>query len=489
MPAPATSSSKLHYRSSPANTKYVPVANPKSNQHKCCLPTSSNEETQPRHCQGPAAPASHSTHTAQQLTHSPPVACPKTPSLTSDHEIHDDSDIDDADCMDDADCIDHDEAALETINESGDSSHSADKNIEVGRKRKRSNRKARKLWKKKLTDYETNAEKKAYIKDICLLLGRYLPCTVDLWVDADDLIWAGMKQAERAEKMNKSVHNMPAKTCTEVSFAVLLKHMEHDVTFLDVFGVYKTKQTAVKAIIDSLHEGIKEGHATDTNKVWTHILTLMLKDPCNDTIAKPAPTSKSSYGFNHIDTGQLLCPQVHFEAFDEDLLLSLSDAMWTLKDEEIRLTRGYLLLRVFLHILCNNGNPTKQESKKQYNIAKINRMHQVTGCHIAYAACQTRYVLSSKTAWCEQDSAFNMNTFYIAIVDLFKQYPNDEWVTVMLGWWNEQVFGNAKGCMVTEVEKQEHAPESSVGKITAAHAAHAHAHAEALVAESSADDS
>ncbi len=46
--------------------------------------------------------------------------------------------------------------------------------------------------------------------------------------------------------------------------------------------------------------------------------------------------------------------------------------------------------------------------------------------------------------------------------------------------------------MVTEAEKQDHAPESSVGKIAAAHAAGAGAGAEALealVAESSADDS
>lgn len=82
-------------------------------------------------------------------------------------------------------------------------------------------------------------------------------------------------------------------------------------------------------------------------------------------------------------------------------------AMWTPKDEEIGLTRGYLLLRVlfhffyvsecanlvfqvFLHIFCSNGDPTKQEGKKRRNIAKINRMHQVTGRHIAYAACQVR---------------------------------------------------------------------------------------------------
>ncbi len=44
-----------------------------------------------------------------------------------------------------------------------------------------------------------------------------------------------------------------------------------------------------------------------------------------------------------------------------------------------------LVFQVFLHIFCSNRDPTKQEGKKRRNIAKINRMHQVTGHHIAYA--------------------------------------------------------------------------------------------------------
>ncbi len=174
MPAPATSSSRLHRHSSPANTKCVPVANPKTNQHKRRLPASSNDEARPSHRQGPTAPASHSAQAAQQPTRrigprsaqqpvnrieastrriAPPVARPETPPMTSDHEIRDNSD------MDDADRINNDDAALETVDESGDSSCSADESVEVGKKCKRSSRKARKLRKKKLADYETNAEK------------------------------------------------------------------------------------------------------------------------------------------------------------------------------------------------------------------------------------------------------------------------------------------------------------------------------------------
>lgn len=65
-----------------------------------------------------------------------------------------------------------------------------------------------------------------------------------------------------------------------------------------------------------MHEGAKEARATDTNKVWRDILTLCLEDPRNDTITKPKPIAKSSYGFNHPDTGRLLCPQIYLSDFD-----------------------------------------------------------------------------------------------------------------------------------------------------------------------------
>ncbi len=50
--------------------------------------------------------------------------------------------------------------------------------------------------------------------------------------------------------MNMTVYDMPAKTRNEISFCVLLKLMERDITFPEIFSVYKTDQIAVKAVID-----------------------------------------------------------------------------------------------------------------------------------------------------------------------------------------------------------------------------------------------
>ncbi len=65
-----------------------------------------------------------------------------------------------------------------------------------------------------------------------------------------------------------------------------------------------------------MHEGAKEARATDTNKVWHQILTLILEDPRNDTITMPKPITKTSYGFNYFDTGHLLCPQIYLSDFN-----------------------------------------------------------------------------------------------------------------------------------------------------------------------------
>ncbi len=50
--------------------------------------------------------------------------------------------------------------------------------------------------------------------------------------------------------MNMTVYDMPAKTRNEISFCILLKLMEHDITFPKIFSVYKTDQIAVKAVIN-----------------------------------------------------------------------------------------------------------------------------------------------------------------------------------------------------------------------------------------------
>ncbi|KAK0479047.1 hypothetical protein EDD18DRAFT_1364491 [Armillaria luteobubalina] len=260
---------------------------------------------------------------------------------------------------------------------------------------------------------------------------------------------------------------------------------------------YKT-DTKKCEYIEDMHEGAKEARTTDTNKVWHEILTLILENPQTDVISMPKPIAKTSYGFNYIDTGCLLCPQMYLSDFNANpqFLQKLADgkvevtaSYWPsfLYSQELHkpdniesgLMKGYLLLQVFKHIFCSTGDPMKQGGTKHHNVARINRMHKITGHHIAYAACQMRYALCAKDSWTKHDGAFDMDTFYVAIVNLFEEYPEDEWAKATLGWWNEEVFGDAEGHVITNSEKQTHPPESLVAQMAAARAAHAKAHTEA----------
>ncbi|SJL06847.1 uncharacterized protein ARMOST_10189 [Armillaria ostoyae] len=294
---------------------------------------------------------------------------------------------------------------------------------------------------------------------------------------------------------------MKPKNRNEYSWSILLELLQCDITYPQIFSVYKTDQIKVKAVIHKMHEGVKEAQATDTNKVWREILTLILENPRTDTITMPKPIAKTSYGFNYINTGCLLCPQIYLSDFNANprFLQKLADgkvevmaSYWPSflycqklhkpNDIESGLMRGYLLLQVFQHIFCSTEDPTKQGGTKCRNVAKINRMHKITGHHIAYAACQTRYALCAKDSWTKRDGAFDMDAFYMAIINLFEEYPDDKWATATLAWWNEQVFSDAEGCVITTAEKQTHPPDSSVAQMAAARAACAKAHAEAAAA-------
>ncbi|KAK0493704.1 hypothetical protein EDD18DRAFT_1078098 [Armillaria luteobubalina] len=204
-----------------------------------------------------------------------------------------------------------------------------------------------------------------------------------------------------------------------------------------------------------LRLGIKESRGSDTNKVRYDILTLCLKDPVNTAVTLPIPLHKTGQGFNHVDTGRLLCPQIYLEEFNTKyfslirfLVVMASEwpsfvydqELYDPKNDEQGLMKGYLLLRVYLHIFCSNGDPRKQDRPKRGSIAKINGILIVSGRQIAYAACQACYALSSKDGWSEQDGAFDLPLFYQSIVDLFESHPEDEWALETLTWWNKYVF-------------------------------------------------
>ncbi|PBK90645.1 hypothetical protein ARMGADRAFT_1082373 [Armillaria gallica] len=85
-----------------------------------------------------------------------------------------------------------------------------------------------------------------------------------------------------------------------------------------------------------------------------------------------------------------------------------------------------------------------------------------------------------------------MDVFYDVIVDRFEKYPDDEWVTTTLAWWNDEVFGDADGCpQDSSARKDLHPSDSSVQTVADARETRAKARMEAATAAAllaSADD-
>ncbi|SJL13965.1 uncharacterized protein ARMOST_17417 [Armillaria ostoyae] len=296
------------------------------------------------------------------------------------------------------------------------------------------------------------SKRQNWVLSICHTVGKVIPRVVSLFTPVDDIMWAGAR------------HSNKALACFRL--------------------------------------GMKESRGTDTNKIRYDILTLCLKDPVNDVITPPKPVHKTGQGFNHVDTGRLLCPQIHLEKFNKSdrFLYDLANGkvkviasewpsflydqdLYDPEDEEIGLLKGYLLLRVYLHIFCSNGDPTKQGGPKRGSITKIHGISVITGRQIAYAACQVHYALSSKDGWTEQDGAFDLPLFYKSIVDLFESHPDDEWALETLAWWNEQVYGDPNGRTDTDKPDDSHPPDSTVARMAARRDARAKARAEAASAD------
>lgn len=72
-------------------------------------------------------------------------------------------------------------------------------------------------------------------------------------------------------------------------------------------------------------------------------------------------------------------------------------------------------------------------------------MKEVGAEHIAYAAVQARFAISSLEKWKDHDGLFYYTNFYTRIVNLIRGRKDEGWVDSLLGYYNEKLFGNENG--------------------------------------------
>ncbi|KAG6369355.1 hypothetical protein JVT61DRAFT_15002 [Boletus reticuloceps] len=65
--------------------------------------------------------------------------------------------------------------------------------------------------------------------------------------------------------------------------------------------------------------------------------------------------------------------------------------------------------------------------------------------HIAYAAMQACFMISSAEKWSDQNGLFNYPEFYYRIIWVICKTRDRTWANSLIEWYNEIIFGNPKG--------------------------------------------
>jgi len=76
--------------------------------------------------------------------------------------------------------------------------------------------------------------------------------------------------------------------------------------------------------------------------------------------------------------------------------------------------------------------------------AKIYSMTRFIGRHIAYAAVQAMFLLSTVEAWVADDGAFSLQEFFNEVLGPFEDDPEYPWVVSTLAWYDQEVFGTRR---------------------------------------------
>ncbi|KAG6874525.1 hypothetical protein C0992_007650, partial [Termitomyces sp. T32_za158] len=229
-----------------------------------------------------------------------------------------------------------------------------------------------------------------------------------------------------------------------------------------------------------LIRGASSARTADTRKVKDSIITLMQNSSMKyliESMNTPLPNEKSARGFNHIDTGLLICPaklacqyndefrqelssgKVEVTAHDMPLFLYDKTRCFRTSsagfpndltpeeeldfDEYEQLTkglcRGPLLISTCQHMLYGSGIERSESHATKRPIADKFSITTITPEIIAYTAIQARFALSSISQWNLQEGVFNFQDFYYNILSLF---DDRQWAKETLAFWNKLFYSN-----------------------------------------------
>ncbi|KAG1744757.1 hypothetical protein EDB19DRAFT_1826902 [Suillus lakei] len=144
--------------------------------------------------------------------------------------------------------------------------------------------------------------------------------------------------------------------------------------------------------------------------------------------------NRAQMGFNHIQLGKMLCPAKYLANYIKD-------------PHGMKAKFDSTSLKVTKHIFTSPSSALKAgvSSGTRACNTKLHGMKEVRAEHIAYAAVQARFAISSLEKWKDHDGLFYYTDFYTRIVNLIRARKDEGWVDSLLGHYNEKLFGNENG--------------------------------------------
>ncbi|KAG1772844.1 hypothetical protein EV702DRAFT_1201306 [Suillus placidus] len=324
-------------------------------------------------------------------------------------------------------------------------------------------------------------------REQCIHVARWIPCGLDMFCDLKQAIQVSLlleQEAAEAEDGDETEeeHIKAARrkildscdTLTCARYMCTFEYINEHAPYLGTLIGRRKKRDELAQLIGEMQNMINHTRSEDASRLKSRMGSYTAPNPDKELIRPPITDDSKSHaqmGFNHAQLGKLLCPAKYLVEYTKDphgmknkfdsVSLKVTAALWPaflypgntagedFDPEDIieGLFRGYLLEQVTKYIFTSPSSALKAgvSSGTRACNAKLHGMKEVGAEHIAYAAVQARFAISSLEKWKDHDGLFYYTDFYTRIVNLIRGRKDEGWVDSLLGHYNEKLFGNENG--------------------------------------------
>ncbi|KIL55701.1 hypothetical protein M378DRAFT_90490, partial [Amanita muscaria Koide BX008] len=130
---------------------------------------------------------------------------------------------------------------------------------------------------------------------------------------------------------------------------------------------------------------------------------------------------------------------VTLDTFDWATFLYNKNLPYDPNEKDKGLFQGAFLVKIYIHLFCGPGVAANGLDAPITKSSKGDRigLTSATPVTIAYAICQSYYVLTSSGHWHHSCLHVNLSQLFSTVLELFDD--DEQWSTDTISWWNKYV--------------------------------------------------